>query len=82
MKTLLILSLSLLSYNCISQCANYNLNINYSEPTCFEGNDGDITLSTMGGNGGNIYEVYFEGFLISSGSPTVNNLTTGWYFLM
>lgn len=80
MKTLLLLSLSLLSYKSIAQCANYTLVINYSEPSCFEMNDGDITLSTTGGNGGDVYQISFEGFVISAGNSTVNQLTTGWYY--
>lgn len=59
----------------------FSFNVNTSSPTCFGYNDGSLTFSVSGGNGGNSYMVQNASGTIIGPSGTPNILSEGWYFL-
>lgn len=58
------------------------LEFTVSEPTCYQFNDGSVTVNTEGGNGGNTFTIWnsAQTQLNSGNTNTVNQLVTGWYY--
>lgn len=59
--------------------------ISSSNPTCFEGDDGDVNINITGGVGTVIYVISTElvggtQLNTTTASPTANNLVEGWYY--
>lgn len=55
---------------------------NSNEPSCYQFDDGSVTVNTTGGNGGNtfIIEDATNTQINSGNSNTANQLGTGWYY--
>lgn len=62
--------------------AELTLGFIYNNPTCFGFNDGSVTASTTGGNGGNTFTMTNgNGTQLNVGnSNTINQLVEGWYY--
>lgn len=66
----------------IFEPAELTLTFNSNDPTCYQFNDGSVTINSTGGNGGTIYTILNSaGNQLNAGnSNTANQLTTGWYY--
>lgn len=64
----------------IFEPAELTLSFLSNEPTCYQFNDGSVTVNTTGGNGGNTISILnSSGQNVQSGT-TANQLVGGWYY--
>jgi gliding motility-associated-like protein len=64
----------------IFEPAELTLAFNFNEPTCYQFNDGSVTINTTGGNGGNSFLITNSAGTTVNVGNTANQLVSGWYY--